>query len=114
MKMKAPKSGLGSFPKRKKMTESKHSDLEEFFLRFPLLAQHTLKNLDDQSLVRFNELSKELHQNATKERIVWIQIIKKYASRFKDVHEAWKEIVYKIPKISLFNSRVLQIQVKEV
>ena len=97
MKRKAPKSGLRSFSKHKKVTESKHSDLEELFLRFPLLTKNILRNLDDHSLVRFNKLSKELHQNATKERLVWIQIIKKYASRFKDVHEAWKEIVHKIP-----------------
>ena len=33
----------------------------------------------------------------SKKSLVWIRIIKKYASKFQDVHEAWKEIVHKTP-----------------
>ena len=92
-----------------KQVSKRMSYLEEVFLRFPLLTKHILGNLDDQSLIKFNELSKELHENDTKERIVWIRIIKKNASRiitaveldcfeiFRDAHEAWKEIVRKTP-----------------
>ena len=73
------------------------------------MTEHILRNLDDQNLIKFNELSKELHENDTKERLVWIKIINKNASRFitaveldcfeifRDVHEAWKEIVRKTP-----------------
>ena len=77
-----PKKGLPTYSKLSKVTDSKKSYLEEVFLRFPLLTQHILRNLDDQSLIKFNELSKELHENDTKERLVWIKIITKNASRF--------------------------------
>ena len=97
LKRKVPKSGLISNSKRRKVTESKRSELEELFLRFPLMARLILINLNDQTLVQFNKISKELYKNDTKERLVWIRIIKKYASSFQDVHEAWKEIVHKTP-----------------
>ena len=96
-KRKVPKSGLRSNSKVRKMTESKHFELEELFLRFPLVGQLILINLDDQSLVKFNELSKELHHNDIKKRFVWIRIIKKYTLNFRNVHEEWKEIINKMP-----------------
>lgn len=68
LKRKVPKSSLRSNSKCGKMTESKHFELEELFLRFLLVAQLILTNLDDQSLVKFNELSKELHHNDIKKK----------------------------------------------
>ena len=77
-----PKKGLPTYSKLSEVTDSKKSYFEQFFLRFPQLTQHILRNLDDQNLIKFDELNKELCENDTKERLVWIRIIRKNASRF--------------------------------
>ena len=54
--------------------------------------KHSMK-INDMATTK--ELSKELRYNAVNEGLVWTRTIKKYSSRFRDEHEAWKEIVHK-------------------
>ena len=46
--------------------------------RFPAVAAIIINNLDDQSLVRSKEISKEMGEFIKKERFYWIRIIQKY------------------------------------
>ena len=48
--------------------------------RFPAVAEMIINNLDDQSLVRSKEISKEIAKFIENERFYWIRIIQEYNS----------------------------------
>ena len=52
--------------------------MEIFFKRFPLASKMILRNLDNQSLVRSKEVSREVSEILDKERFYWIRIIAKH------------------------------------
>ena len=65
--------------------------------RFPLVSRKVLKMLDNQSLSKIKEASKEMADFLVNERFYWIRIIKKYAKHFEGHEESWKQLMYKIP-----------------
>ena len=58
--------------------------MEEFSNRFPALIPMILKNVDDQSLVKFKETSREMSEFIVKDRFYWIRIMKKYNQHFEE------------------------------
>ena len=65
--------------------------------RFPTLAVNILKNLDDQSLVKFKEASRDCFKFIIQERFYWIRILKKYDEYFETSKESWKMAISKTP-----------------
>ena len=74
--------------------------MEELSIRFPTLLTKILKNVDDQSLVKFKETSREMSEFIVKDRfywIIWIRIMKKYNQHFEEFSNAWKLVIEKTP-----------------
>ena len=67
--------------------------------RFSIASKMIFKNLDDQSLIRSKEASKNIAAFLENERFYWISIIKKYCAhgKFNWSKESWKEVVSKSP-----------------
>ena len=65
--------------------------------RFPLVVVRVLNNLDDQSLTRSKEASREIAECLDNEKFYWIRIIKKYNGNFEGHEKSWKEVLHKTP-----------------
>ena len=77
--------------------------------RFPLVKQKVLNNLDDQSLTKSREASRDIAESLEDERFYWIRIIKKYVGNFKRHEESWKEVIYKTP-INIIKELAIAVQ----
>ena len=55
------------------------------------------ENLDDESLVKVKESSKEINNYLQNERFYWIRIIKKDGEYFKEFADSWKKVIDKTP-----------------
>ena len=71
--------------------------LECLCIRFPLVGERILNNLDGQSLANIKKASPDLAKYLENERFYWIRIIKKYTKNFKEFEESWKEVINKTP-----------------
>ena len=67
------------------------------FKRFPRVAQAILKTLDDQSLMRSKEASKEIAKFFENSRFIWIRFIKKYKRHFGRFKKTWKNVIANAP-----------------
>ena len=65
--------------------------------RFPLVSCMVLKNLDDQTLIRSKEASRQMAQFLENKGFYLILIIKKYKGNFEGLKELWKEVIRKTP-----------------
>ena len=65
--------------------------------RFPLVIRTVLINLDDQSLTRSKEASREIAEFLDNERFYWTRIIQKYNGHFEGHQESWKEDIRRTP-----------------
>ena len=64
--------------------------MENCIRRFPDVGTMILNNLNDQTLDRSKEISKEISEFIKKERFYWIRIIEKY-------NDNWSQIIKKVP-----------------
>ena len=71
--------------------------MENFIRRFPDASEMIFNNLDDQSLTRSKEVSRNLAKHLENERFYWIRIIKSANQSFKGFEELWKEVIDKAP-----------------
>ena len=71
--------------------------MEEFIARFPVIGQEIFNQLDNQTLTKCKEVSRDLNQFLEDDRLVWTRIIKKYDVNHVDFKEAWKLVVNKVP-----------------
>ena len=72
--------------------------MENFWRRFPLASEAILKNLDDKSLARGKEVSREMFELICKNgRVFWIRSIKNLNKHFDGHEESWKQVVNKAP-----------------
>ena len=80
----------------------------DVFKRFPLVCKKILNRLDDQSLVRSKEASKEIAECLENGRFYWIRMMKKMSfgmtqmtkmkrGRYQGFDESWKEVIFKTP-----------------
>ena len=72
--------------------------MKNFWSRFPLASEAILKNLDDKSLARGKEVSREMFEIMDKNgRVFWIRSIKNLSKHFEGHEESWKQVVNKAP-----------------
>ena len=65
--------------------------------RIPTLAVNILKNLDNQSLVKFKDASRDNCEFIIQERFYWIRILKEYNEYFESSKKSWKMAISKTP-----------------
>jgi len=71
--------------------------MEELSNRFPTLFTKILKNVDDQSLVKFKETNREMSEFIVKNKFYWIRILNRYNQHFEEFSNAWKLVIEKTP-----------------
>ena len=83
--------------------------MEELSNRFPTLITKILEIVDDQSLVKFKETSREMSRFIANDRFYWIRILKKYNQSFKEFLNAWKLVIEKTP-VAMVQKVALDVQ----
>ena len=71
--------------------------MEEVSNRFPSLVHMILENVDNESLVKFKETSREMSEFLINDRFYWIRILKKHGKYFKEFADSWKKVIDKTP-----------------
>ena len=71
--------------------------MEEVSNRFPSLVPMILENVNNESLVKFKETSREMSEFLINDRFYWIRILKKYDQNFEEFSKAWKMVIEKTP-----------------
>ena len=83
--------------------------MEELSNRFPTLITKILEIVDDQSLVKFKETSREMSRFIANDRFYWIRILKKYNQSFEEFLHAWKLVIEKTP-VAMVRKLALDVQ----
>ena len=73
------------------------SGIENFFVRFPAISKEILNRLDDQSLAKFKEVSRQLFPIIDNQRTFWIRSLKNYNENFARFLDSWKKVINKTP-----------------
>ena len=71
--------------------------METLCQRFPHLSKSILSNLDNQSLMKSKEASRDIFQFLENERFYWIRMIGKKCWNFEGFEESWKETIHQTP-----------------
>ena len=71
--------------------------MEGLCKRFPLLSKMVFEELNDESLVKFKESSKEINNHLQNERFYWIRVINKHSEHFQEFAKSWKKVIGKTP-----------------
>ena len=80
-----------------KKPSNEDSTMEELCQRFPSIAQKTMNNVDNKTLIDFKEASKITYDFLEKERFYWIRIIQKYKCLIGELKDVWVKVVKKTP-----------------
>ena len=80
-----------------KIKEAVSQKMEEVSNRFPSLVPMILENVNNESLVKFKETSREMSEFLINDRFYWIRILKKYDQNFEEFSKAWKMVIEKTP-----------------
>ena len=83
--------------------------MDEVCKRFPSLIEIIFNNLDDQSLAKSKEATREINTVLKNEGFFWIRIIRNYARRCTRFKNAWMEVLNKIP-FNIAKELVLAVQ----
>ena len=88
--------------------------MEELVLRFPLVSQEIFKNLDNQDLTKFKEVSRFLKNYLKNDKSIWIRRLKKYNGNHVLHKETWISFMKNEPveKIKTFVISVEQFYTK--
>ena len=88
--------------------------MEELVLRFPLVSQEIFKNLDNQDLTKFKEVSRFLKNYLKNDKSIWIRRLKKYNGNHVLHKETWISFMKNEPveKIETFVISVEQFYTK--
>ena len=65
--------------------------------RFPHLSKSILNNLDNQSLMKSKEASREIFQFLENERFYWIRMIGRKYLNFEGFQESWNQAIHQTP-----------------
>jgi hypothetical protein len=79
------------------LEEDHQSEIENFFVRFPAISKEILNHLDDQSLTKFKEASRQLFPIIDKQRTFWIRSLMNYNENFERFLDSWKKVINKTP-----------------
>ena len=73
--------------------------MEDLCYQFPHVAEMILKDLDDQSLIKSIEASRELDIFLNNDRIYWIRVLAKHKSNFIQFKDSWKRCLHQVPVV---------------
>ena len=74
--------------------------MEEISMRFPVIAQQILKQLDNRNLTKCRTVGKILRSSIDENRLIWTRMIKSYIKRKKctgKFRKSWKLVMKKVP-----------------
>ena len=71
--------------------------MEEIVMRFPIIAQQILEQLDNQNLTKCREVDKTLSSSIDKDRLIWTRMIKNYINDNKIFTKSWNLVMKKVP-----------------
>ena len=71
--------------------------MEDLCQRIPLVAVMIFKELNNQSLIKSKDASRELSLFMCNERFYWLRIIKMYNKNFLEYQVLWKKVLEKTP-----------------
>ena len=74
------------------LEDFRSSSMDEIMIRFPVLFQAILKELDNKSLRKCRKVNKEWQNFIDNERFVLFRKIQKYHSNMENFYEQWKEV----------------------
>ena len=83
--------------------------MEDLYQRIPVVAVMIFKELNNQSLIKSKEASRELSQFMCNERFYWLRIIKMYNKNFLEYQVLWKKVLEKTP-VSIIQQLAYAIQ----
>ena len=83
--------------------------MENFTLRFPLVTQKLLEQLDNENLAKSRKLSRILKSSLDNNKLLWIRIVKKYVRQERKFKKSW-DLVFS--KVSLEIAKELALAVK--
>ena len=83
--------------------------MEELRDRFPALIPMVLENVDNESLAKFKETSREMSVFIVNERFYWLRILKKYNRNFQEFSKVWKMVIEKTP-VDIIKKLVLAVE----
>ena len=76
-------------------------EIVKLFQKIPNLAEDIFGQLNDQSLVHCNRVSKKWFRNLQNHRVYWIHVIQKYTKNSDGFADEWKKVVHKTPLTTL-------------
>ena len=71
--------------------------MENFVLRFPLVTQKLLEQLDNENLVKSREISCIWKTSLDNDKHVWKRIIREYVRQDGEFKKSWDMVLSKIP-----------------
>ena len=71
--------------------------MEEIVMRFPVIAQQILEQLDNQNLTKCREVDKTLCSSIDKDRLIWTRMIKNYIKDNNFFRKSWNLVMKKVP-----------------
>jgi hypothetical protein len=83
--------------------------MEDLCQRIPLVAVMIFKELNNQSLIKSKDASRELSLFMCNERFYWLRIIKNYNKNFLEYQVLWKKVLEKTP-VSIIQQIAYAIQ----
>ena len=71
--------------------------MEEIVIRFPVIAQQILEQLDNRNLTKCRTVDKILCSYINKNRLIWTRMIKNYIKGNGKFRKSWKLVMEKVP-----------------
>ena len=71
--------------------------MEEIVIRFPMIAQQILEQLDNQNLTKCRTVNKMLCSSIDENRLIWTRMIKNYIKVNGKFRKSWKLVMKKVP-----------------
>ena len=64
--------------------------IEDLFSRFPLIKEDILSNLDNKTIVKLKETSRDIHTEVEQGRYFWIRMIQQWIAKEEDLLKCWE------------------------
>ena len=71
--------------------------MEEIVIRFPVIAQQILEQLDNRNLTKCRTVDKILCSSIDENRLIWTRMIKNYIKGNGKFRKSWKLVMEKVP-----------------
>ena len=75
--------------------------MEDLCYRFPHVVSMILKDLDNQSLIKSIEASRELDNFISDDRIYWTRVLAKHKNNFTQFKDSWRRGLHQVPTLKI-------------